>query len=275
MQLEITHYTDPVCPFAFSAEPVRLRLRWHFGEQLHWRNTMIVLTLEPGEAERLAEGAPGLQGAYGMPIRPSPYPRSFSSDAACRAVVAARLRAPAAEEPLLRGLRALIMAGGLADEPRLIAEAARTAGLSPDTLEAWCATAEVERALEDDVEASRRPSRAARALDDKLGGPRALRRYTAPSYEIARSDGGAAFAVPGFNPYEAYEAAIVNLAPELERRPKPQSVEELMAWADAPLASAEVAAITGLNLAQARAECSRVARPIAAGAEFYWTLRRD
>lgn len=275
MQLEITHYTDPVCPFAFSAEPVRLRLRWHFGEQLRWRNTMIVLTLEPGEAERLAEGAPGLQSTYGMPIRPAPYPRSFSSDAACRAVVAARLRAPTAEEPLLRGLRALIMAGGLADDPQLIAEAARAAGLWPSTLEAWCATTEVEQALKDDVENSRRPSRAARALDRKLGGPRAQRRYTAPSYEIARSDGGAAFVVPGFNPYEAYEAAIANLAPELQRRPEPKSVKEVLAWADAPLASAEVAAITGLDPAQARAECSRVARPIAAGADFYWTLRQD
>ena len=26
--LEITHFTDPACPFAFSAEPTRLRLRW-------------------------------------------------------------------------------------------------------------------------------------------------------------------------------------------------------------------------------------------------------
>jgi hypothetical protein len=34
---------------------------------------MIVLTLEPGEAEKLAEGAPTLQRRYGMPIAPAPY----------------------------------------------------------------------------------------------------------------------------------------------------------------------------------------------------------
>ena len=34
-----------------------MRLRWHYGDQLVWRTRMIVLTLEPGEAERLAEGA--------------------------------------------------------------------------------------------------------------------------------------------------------------------------------------------------------------------------
>ena len=70
MSLEITLFTDPACPFAFSAEPARLRLAWHYGDQLRWRTRMIVLTLEPGEAEKLAEGAPTLQRRYGMPIDP-------------------------------------------------------------------------------------------------------------------------------------------------------------------------------------------------------------
>ena len=35
---------------------------------------MIVLTLEPGEAEKLAQGAPALQRMYGMPIDPAPLP---------------------------------------------------------------------------------------------------------------------------------------------------------------------------------------------------------
>ena len=39
--LRITEFTDPACPFAFSAEPVRLRLRWHYGDALRWRTTMI------------------------------------------------------------------------------------------------------------------------------------------------------------------------------------------------------------------------------------------
>ncbi|HEY6055700.1 MAG TPA: DsbA family protein, partial [Gaiellaceae bacterium] len=165
MQLELTHFTDPACPFAFSAEPVRQRLRWHYGDQLVWRTRMIVLTLEPGEAERLAEGAPNLQRRYGMPIDPAPYPRPASSEPACRAVVAARLHAPEAEEPLLRRLRVRTMLGGLLDDPELITSAARDAGLDPDRLEEWCATEEVERALRADVEAARSPAPAARALD--------------------------------------------------------------------------------------------------------------
>src|SRR6478609_9727894 len=93
VSLEVTHFTDPACPFAFSAEPARLRLVWHYGDQLSWRTRMIVLTLEPGEAEKLAEGAPTLQRRHGMPIDPAPYPRPASSEPACRAVVAARLEA--------------------------------------------------------------------------------------------------------------------------------------------------------------------------------------
>ena len=134
MSLEVTLFTDPACPFAFSAEPARLRLAWHYGDQLRWRTRMIVLTLEPGEAEKLAEGAPTLQRRHGMPIDPAPYPRPASSEPACRAVVAARLNAPQAEGPLLRRLRVRTMLGGLLDDPSLLAAAASDVGLDPGEL---------------------------------------------------------------------------------------------------------------------------------------------
>ncbi|HET6549262.1 MAG TPA: DsbA family protein [Solirubrobacter sp.] len=267
--MEITLFTDPACPFAFSAEPVRQRLRWHYGDQLTWRLRMIVLTLEPGEPEKLAEGAPGLQRRYGMPIDPAPFPRTFSSEPACLAVVAAREHAPGSELALLRRLRMRLWVGGLLDDPALIAGAAADAGLDPEALQRWCATPEVRAALDADIAAARSPARAARALDHKLGGPPGQRRYTAPSCEI----GG--FAIPGFNPVEVYETAIANLAPELERRPKPASVEELLAWADEPLATAEVVAVTQLDEPVARAALARVAHPIPAGADFYWTPASD
>ena len=57
-EIQITLFTDPACPFAFSAEPVRLALRWRYGDGLQWRLRMIVLTLEPGEDEKLARGRP-------------------------------------------------------------------------------------------------------------------------------------------------------------------------------------------------------------------------
>lgn len=272
MRLEITLFTDPACPFAFSAEPVRRQLVWHYGEQLVWRTRMIVLTLEVGEAQKLAAGAPDLQGRYGMPIDPRPHARPASSEPACRAVVAARLNAPEAEEPLLRRLRVRTMLGGLLDDPQLIADAARDARLDPTRLARWCTSDEVTAALQADIDAARSPSPAARALDHKLGGPPEQRRYTAPSYEIKRHDGEATIAIPGFNPVETYVAAIANLAPELARRPKPETVAAVLASVDEPLATAEVAAVSGLDLAAARAALGRVARPIPAGADFYWTL---
>ena len=272
MQIEITHFTDPACPFAFSAEPVRMRLRWHYGEQLVWRTRMIVLTLEPGEAARLAEGAPNLQRIHGMPIDPAPYARPASSEPACRAVVAARVHAPGTEERLLRRLRVRVMQNGLLDDPELIAAAARDAGLDPAELEAWCAQDDVEAALQSDIAAARAPHPAARQLDHKLGGPRDGRRYTAPSYELTHD--GVTVAVPGFNPIEAYETAIANLAPDAVRRPKPMHVEEVLAWAEEPLATAEVALIAQLSPRSARAALSRVATPHAAGADFYWTPGR-
>ena len=144
-----------------------------------------------------------------MPIDPAPYPRPASSEPACRAVVAARLHAPGREAALLRRLRVRVMTGGLLDDPELIAAAHADIGLRA----AAVGRRRVEAALQADIAAARSPAAAARALDHKLGGPPGQRRYTAPSYELRRGDRLAV--VPGFNPVEAYETAIANLAPEL------------------------------------------------------------
>ncbi|HJZ35354.1 MAG TPA: hypothetical protein VJ204_03700 [Solirubrobacterales bacterium] len=275
MALAITLFTDPACPFAFSAEPRRLRLRWHYGEGLEWTTRMIVLTREPGEAENLAAGAPGLQRKFGMPIDPAPYPRPSSSEPACRAVVAARLNAPERQELLLRALRVRRMAGGLLDDPMLIEAAAVDAGIDPGDLAVWVASEETGAALEADVAAARSPAPAARALDHKLGGPPEERRYTAPSYEFgdageAGEAGGGMIVVPGFQPFETYEVAVANLAPELERRPAPDDVGELLDWAPYPLATAEVMAIAGLDADAAGDALAEVAEPIPSGADFFW-----
>ena len=268
--IEIELFTDPACPFAFSAEPVRRRLRWLFGDQLRWRPRMIVLTLEPGEAEKLAEGAPGLQRKYGMPIDPAPYRRTFTSQLACKAVVAARRHDGQIAEPLLRALRVRAMTGGLLDAPELIAAAAQDVGLEPFLLERWLGEPATDEELAADIAAARAPTAAARALDHKLGGPSQERRYTAPSYELRRTDGTARASVPGFNPSAVYETVIANLAPELARRDAPESLGELLEWAQAPLATAEILAITGGREDEVRAQLQREATPIAAGADFYW-----
>jgi 2-hydroxychromene-2-carboxylate isomerase len=277
--LQIQRFGDPACPWDFSAEPARYRLRWHYGDALVWRPTMVVLSEHVDEIarrgftpERAASSLAWFQERFGMPIDATPRLRIAVSVDACRAVVAARLHAPEAEEALLRRLRVRTMAGGLLDDPELIRGAAADAGLDPDDLAAWVREPAVEEALRADKRATRSPSPAAHALDHKLGGPPEERRYTAPSYVISRLDGGGTLTIPGFNGVEAYEAAIANLAPELERRPKPESVAEVLQWAREPLATAEVALLCQLERDEARRELEQVATPIAAGRDFYWTL---
>jgi hypothetical protein len=183
-----------------------------------------------------------------------------------------RVHAPGREQALLRRLRMRVMAGGLVDDPALLEAAALDSGIDPAELALWSASDDVRRELLADIAAARDPSDSARALVHRLGGPPSERRYSAPSYEIERSDGQGSASIPGFNPIEAYETAIANLAPELTRRASPESVEELLAWAGEPLATAEVAAVMGLDPQAARGALSRIARAIPVGADAYWIL---
>src|SRR4051794_17110225 len=262
--LVINHFTDPACPFAFSAEPARLKLLWLYGDQIEWRPRMVVLSESPRDyeakgftPERQQQALTEIQRKFGMPIDTRIRPRMMATVHACRAVVAARLRAPEREEALLRRLRIHAMAGGLIAEPGVIALAAREAGLDPMSLfRAEQDDPSLEVALREDMAAARAPSAAAQALPHRLGaGPR----YTCPSYEIARAGADwPRFDVPGFQPVEVYEAAIANLAPELERRPLAESAAEVLEWAGEPLAAAEVAAIRGVSIAEAEAELAAV-----------------
>jgi 2-hydroxychromene-2-carboxylate isomerase len=265
----IRHFTDPACPFAFSAERQRHRLRWLYDDQIDWRLHMVVLREEKREW-RHSEVYRRLQLEYGMPIDWHERLWLAATVHACRAVVAARLRWPDRADLLLRRLRALTMAGALLDDSDTLELAAEQAGLPVEEIAAYCAEPEVEEALRADMRAARRPSPAARAQDYKLGGPREERRYTCPSYELLAS--GAQVDLPGYRPIEAYETALANLAPELERRADPESVEEVLAWAPYPLATAEVAAVCDRDIPDVRVELSRSgARFEPVGADGYWS----
>ena len=66
-------------------------------------------------------------------------------------------------------------------------------------------------------------------------------RYTAPSLVFARN--GASVEAGGFQPFEAYDLALANLAPDLERRPAaPDAASALAAFPDG-LTTAEVASL--------------------------------
>lgn len=277
-EVVITEFTDPGCPWAYSAEPFRRRLRWLYGDAIEWRRRMVVLAEDP--QEYLDKGfTPGKQSQafatiareHGMPIDTSERSRLAATAPACRAVVAARLRAPEAEEPLLRAFRVRTMRGELLDEAATVRGAAQDAGLDPDELERWSAEDAVEQAMREDMAAAREPSPAARVLDGKLANWSGGRRYTCPSYEIARRSDGVRIAVPGFQPFAAYDVVLANLVPGTDRREPPESVLEVLAWAGEPLASREVAVVCDIDHATAREELGRVADEQHVGADGFWS----
>jgi predicted DsbA family dithiol-disulfide isomerase len=275
----IRHFTDPGCPFAFSAEPRLRRLEWLYGDQLAWEHRMVVLSESPDDyakrgftPEKQSAALRKLAEQHGMPIDWSERERMPATVEACRPVVAARVHAgPEAAHALLRQFRVLGMGGGLLDDPALRRRAAEAAGIDAQALENWLDDDAVAEALAEDRSAARSPLPAARALDHKLGGPAEERRYTCPSLELW-SDGAEPVAVPGFQPTESYEAALANLASDLERRPDPDSAAEVLDWGPFPLATAEVAAVCARDAADVRSELARgAARFEPVGADGYWS----
>jgi predicted DsbA family dithiol-disulfide isomerase len=269
--VRIRHFTDPGCPFAFSAEPIRLVLIWRYGRRLDWETRMVVLSETPPAdftPEKQSAMQRSLFSRVGMPIDWTPR-RVAATAPACRVVVAARRHAPDRADALLRHLRALAFAGNPLDEPATLERAAAEAGLAWPPLAAWAAEPETEAALCEDMALARSPSAAARAQDAHLSGPPGERRYSCPSYELS-GPGGVRVDVAGFRPLDAYEVAVANLAPELSARPSAESAEEALAWAGLPLATVEVAALLGRGVEDTRVELARTARFAPVGGDGYW-----
>jgi predicted DsbA family dithiol-disulfide isomerase len=276
----IFEFTDPACPWAWSAEPFRRRINWLYGERIAWRPVLVGLARTP--EDWAARGVtPAGQAAslkriahdHGMPIDTAERPRLAGTVDACRAVVAARLHAPEHERHLLRRLRVHNFMGDLLDEPETIAAAARDIGLDPRALREWAAGDDVAGALEEDMAHAREPMRSARVLDAKLANWSGGRRYTCPSYEICRVEDGVKIAVPGFQPFAAYDVVLANLVPGAERREPPASVAEVLEWTGTPLASQEVAVVCDIPREEARERLGRVAHEEHLGADGLWSLR--
>lgn len=273
----ITEFTDPGCPFAWSAEPSRRRIAWLYGEQIDWRLRMVGLADDPGvytsrgfTPERQSQSFARLAHRHHMPMDTAPRPRMAATVPACRAVVAVRRHRPDREAAMLRALRVRHFSGSLLDEPATLLAAAQRTGIDPAELQRWMAEPETEGLLQEDLALARDPTPGALALAHKLARSGDGHRYTCPSYEIARN--GSQVAVPGFQPLAAYEVALANLAPSARRRPNPESVHQVLEWAGEPLATAEVAAVCEIDLDEARQELGRVAEEEHIGYDGLWHL---
>ena len=117
-EIKITEYTDPGCPFAWSAEPARRRLQWLFGDQLRWELCMVGLSERPSDyedkgftPERLSASLRRLSHEHHMPMDFSRRPRMAATVPACRAVVAVRRQLPEQPAPLTSYVRTRHPAG--------------------------------------------------------------------------------------------------------------------------------------------------------------------
>ena len=254
--LAVTEFTDPGCPFAFSAEPSRWRMKWLYRDHdIAWQTRMVVLSRDAAEnaakgltPEMIAGGSARLSAEHGMPMSSAVRDRVPGTLPACTAVVATRVHAPEHEAALLRRLRLRHFDGEYLDAASTVAGAAQDVGLDPAAVAAWMEELDVKAAVEADATAARHPAPAALVLDHKLAGWERGRRYTCPSYELVPDGNDAAMqAIPGFQPWAVYDVVLANLLPGVERRPDAASVTEVLAWAGEPLATPEVAAVCGID----------------------------
>jgi 2-hydroxychromene-2-carboxylate isomerase len=260
--VRIVEYTDPGCPWAYSAEPVRRRIDWLYGGEVDWEIRTVVLAESPAEyhergftPERQAAAFATIAREHGMPIDTSRRSRMGATGA------------------LLRCLRVHFFAGdGLLDEPEMLQLAADSAGVSRDALAQWMADPRLQDAVAQDMAAARRPLPAARVLDHKLANWSGGVRYTCPSYEITRLADGVTIAVPGFQPFAVYDVLLANLVPGTERRAPADDAAEVLRWAGTPLATREVAVLLDTDQLDARERLGRVATERHVGADGFWTL---
>ena len=254
--IEVTHFTDPGCPWAYSAMPAHTTLRWRYGDQLRWTLVMIGLTEEA--AQYAARGYTPTRSALGyerfrrfsMPFQITPKPRLSATSPGCRAIVATRLAAPELEEAALRALQfAQFTTTGTLDDPDMLRSAlAAVAGLDAEAVVARIDDPEVMEAYEADRAAARTAAGSPTEFQGRAANTDGAVRYTAPSL-VFEAPGGPRLEAGGFQPIEAYDVVIANLDPTLERRPHADDPAEVLNAFPYALTTAEVAAVMAEHLA--------------------------
>src|ERR671922_1978951 len=235
--MQVTHFSDPGCPWAWSAGPAFAVLRWRYGDQLQWRHVMIGLSETAEQYARRGYTGERMARSYrsfrrrGMPFATTPRERPHATWPMCRVVVATRRLAPEREWAVFRALQFAQFTSTLTlDDPAGLEQAlAWLPGVDARRL--------VEASLEPETEelfaADRRETRSAAGRPIEFQGrsattPEGEVRYTAPSV-IFTADDGRSLEAGGFQPIEAYDVCIANLDTSLTRREPAEDVGEVLA----------------------------------------------
>ncbi|MCX6386378.1 MAG: DsbA family protein [Solirubrobacterales bacterium] len=256
MSIAVTHFTDPGCPWAYSAAPALRTLEWRFADQLEWELVVIGLT-ETAEQyerrgytpERVVASRRVFAERFGMPCGYQIKSGVSGTSRACRAVMLAAEQSYTLGNAALAALQRLqFTTADRLDDDSAIARAL-------DVIEGIDGAAVVACLDDDDVleryESQRLRSRQAAGTPTEAQGKSATSdgpvRYTAPSLVFTAPD-GRSLEAGGFQPIEAYDVVLANLDPKLERREPPSSVLDVISGFPQPLASAEIAAVMALPL---------------------------
>jgi 2-hydroxychromene-2-carboxylate isomerase len=248
--IQATLYTDPACPWAYSALPAFRVLEWRYRDQLAWRLVLIGLRedasglLERGyDPARSARGHLKFRRRYGMPFAASPKERPAGTGRGCRAVLAARLLDPGSEWRVLRALQlANFTTPLLLDDAELIREALRAVpGIDADAIADRIDDDEVVEAYERDRAEARTAAGTAAEAQGKTSTSDGPVRFTAPSIVFERD--GQRLVAGGWQPLLAYDVLLANLDPALRRTPPPDTPAPLFERFTDGLTTAEVAAL--------------------------------
>lgn len=246
--ISVTHFSDPGCPFAYSAAPSITALRWRYGDQLRWRHVMIGLTEDAAQyAER---GYTTLRSArsqrrfhrFGMPFGHAAKERLSATAPACRAVVAVRLAHPELEWAAFRALQFTQFTTPLPleSDEALRDGLSRLPGVDVDAILATIDSPEVTAAYEADRDESRTAAGSPTEFQGKAANTDGRVRYTAPSLVFERD--GRRLEAGGFQQFDAYDVCVANLDPSLSRRGAPDDLGELLDAFPEGVTAAEVAA---------------------------------
>jgi protein-disulfide isomerase-like protein with CxxC motif len=247
--IEVTHFTDPGCPWAYSANPALTTLRWRYGDGLRW--TLVTIGLTEDARQYADRGYTPVKAAigwrttfarFGMPFAFTPKAGLSATAPACRAIVATRLDAPALETAAFRALQvAQFTTTGVLEEPATLRAAlAAVPGLDAAAIVARIDDQDVRAAYEVDRGRARTAAGSPTEFQGRSYNSDGAERYTAPS--LVFEAGGQRLEAGGFQPLEAYDVIVANLDRSLQRRgPATDPVDVLAAFSH-PLASAEVAA---------------------------------
>jgi 2-hydroxychromene-2-carboxylate isomerase len=254
-RVQVVHYSDPGCPWAWSAAPALAVLRWRYGDQLAWRYVMIGLTERGSEYERRGYTPERQARGYrsfrrrGMPFAVEPRSQVHGTWPMCRVIVAARRLAPEREWEVFRALQLAQFTSTLAlEDPAALAEAlAWVPELDVPALLAAASDPETEAAFAADREEARSAAGGATEFQGKAATtPDGRVRFTAPSVVFEGPD-GRRLEAGGFQPVEAYDVLLANLDRSLARRAPAEDVGELLPAFPVGLTTAEAAAVMTPN----------------------------